>query len=44
VKLLTGLAEVWVSGEWAKHGRAAVRQAEPLPCTVVAVTRDVEVR
>jgi hypothetical protein len=43
VKLLTGLAEVWVSGEWAKHGRAAVRQAEPYPCTVVAVTREVDV-
>lgn len=43
VKLLTGVADVSVSGEWAKHGRCAVRQAEPYPCTVVAVTREVEV-
>lgn len=42
VPLLTGRAEVLVAGEWTKHGRAAVRQADPLPCTVVAVTRDVE--
>jgi hypothetical protein len=44
VKLLTGLAEIPVPGEWTKHGRCAVKQADPLPCTVVAVTRDVEVR
>jgi hypothetical protein len=44
VKLLTGLAEIPVDGEWAKHGRCAVRQADPYPCTVVAVTREVDVR
>ena len=43
MKLLTGLAEIPVSGEWTKHGRCAVRQADPYPCTVAAVTREVEV-
>lgn len=43
VPLVTGRAEVLVSGEWAKTGRAVVRQADPLPCCVVAVTREVTV-
>ena len=43
VPLLTGRAEVLVSGEWAKTGRAVVRQADPLPCHVVAVTREVSI-
>jgi hypothetical protein len=40
--LFTGTAEVPVDGDWSKHGRCLVRQSKPLPCTVVAVVREVE--
>ena len=43
IPLFTGRAELLVAGDWSKHGRAAVQQADPLPMTVVAVTREVEV-
>ncbi|ACL66758.1 hypothetical protein A2cp1_3428 [Anaeromyxobacter dehalogenans 2CP-1] len=42
-ELFSGLAEVVAFSSWNKKGRAAVRQREPLPCTVLAVTREADV-
>lgn len=39
--LYTGVARVTVSGSWGLGGRAAIRQTEPLPCTLLAVAREV---
>jgi hypothetical protein len=41
--LFSGLAEVVAFSGWNKKGRAALRQREPLPCTVLAVTREADV-
>lgn len=41
--LVDGLFELSVFSSWNKRGRAAVRQRLPLPCTVLAVTREADV-
>lgn len=42
IPLFTGDVELVPGGEWAKTGRAAVRQRHPFPVTVLGVTREVE--
>lgn len=39
----TGRAEVFISSSWNVHGRAVLRQVDPLPITVLGVTREGEV-
>jgi hypothetical protein len=39
----TGRAEVLIGASWNKGGRAVVRQSDPLPLMITAVTREVEV-
>jgi len=34
---VTAAIELRLSGTWEKHGRIAIRQAEPLPITVLAI-------
>jgi hypothetical protein len=42
--LFTGNAEVQIASSWnTEGGRACLRQSDPLPLTVVAVVRDLEV-
>jgi hypothetical protein len=41
--LVDGLFELAIFSTWNKGGRAAVRQREPLPCTLLAVTREADV-
>lgn len=43
VPLHTGEVDVRISGRWAKHGRVVLQQRDPLPVTVLGVTRDVAV-
>lgn len=38
----TGRATVRIQGSWNKHGRAVLRQVDPLPLTVLGVTREGE--
>lgn len=42
VPLFSGVAEVLISNDWNTHGRAVVRQPDPLPVTVLGLTREVE--
>lgn len=43
VPLETGRVEVTIGATWNKGGRAVLRQVDPLPLTIVAATREVEV-
>lgn len=36
------LVEMWVQGDWSQRGRVCVRQADPLPMTILAVIPDYE--
>lgn len=40
--LHTGEVEIRIGSTWNRYGRAVVRQTQPLPVTVVGVTREVE--
>ncbi len=40
MELFTGQAEVSIRGRWNRHGRVALRQVDPLPLTVLGVTRE----
>lgn len=40
--LVDGLFERTIFSSWNRKGRATLRQVEPLPCTVLAVTREVD--
>lgn len=42
VPLGTGLYLMNILGKWSLSGRVAIRQVQPLPLTVVAITREVE--
>lgn len=42
IPVASGSIEVSVTGAWDRHGRACLRQVDPLPLTVLAVTREVE--
>jgi hypothetical protein len=41
--LFTGLVELATFSTWNKRGRAAIRQRDPLPCTLLSVTREAEI-
>lgn len=41
-ELVTGEAEVLLTSTWNRHGRAVLRQVDPLPVTVLGVTREGE--
>jgi hypothetical protein len=43
VPVATDIAEVGIRGSWNKGGRAFIRQVDPLPLTIDAVSRDVTV-
>lgn len=43
VALFTGVAEISIKSKGDKYGRVLLRQTEPLPITVVGVTREVEI-
>jgi hypothetical protein len=43
VPLETGRAEVGIGASWNQGGTAVLRQVDPLPLTVIAATREVEV-
>lgn len=36
------LVEMWIQGDWSQRGRVCVRQADPLPMTILAVIPDYE--
>lgn len=40
--LFTGEEELTTFSTWNRYGTAALRQREPLPCTILAVTREAE--
>lgn len=42
ISAATGLTRMTVSGAWEEHGRLALRQAQPLPVTIVGLTRELE--
>lgn len=42
MSLETGRAPVFIRGTWNTGGRAVLRQSDPLPLTVLGVTREVE--
>jgi hypothetical protein len=42
IPLFTGIADVRIKNSANRHGRAFLRQADPLPLTLLAVTREVE--
>lgn len=41
-ELRTGLVDAYVNDVWNKEGRACLRQEDPLPLTVLGVTREVD--
>lgn len=41
--LVTKIHRVPILGEWAEHGRVFVRQVDPLPLTILAVTSEGEI-
>lgn len=43
ISLFTGTAEAHITSKWEKGGRVCWRQSDPLPLTVSAITREVEV-
>ncbi len=40
--LLQETIEMWISGDWTKKGRVAVRQSDPLPMAILGVLLDTE--
>jgi hypothetical protein len=38
----TGLVKIPIASTWNRGGRAVLRQTEPLPLTILGVTREVE--
>jgi hypothetical protein len=42
IRLLTGLAEIQVSGKWEQPGRIFIRQSDPLPASILGVLFDVQ--
>jgi hypothetical protein len=42
IEASTETVRLSVTGTWSEHGRVAIRQTQPLPLTIVGVTRDVE--
>lgn len=40
--LVTGQARILTTSRWGHGGRVCVRQSDPLPCTILAVSREVE--
>jgi hypothetical protein len=42
IPLETGIVKVPIEGAWNLGGRAVLRQTDPLPVTLLAVTREVE--
>ena len=43
IELLTGQAEISISNDWQGKGRVFIRQADPLPLTVLAVIPEVTI-
>lgn len=41
-QLASKVYEVPLKGKWAKNGSVAIRQSDPLPVTVVSITRQIE--
>lgn len=42
IPLTTDYVEVFIRSEWNKYGRAVFRQVDPLPITLISVTREIE--
>lgn len=40
---VTGLVRMAVTGTWSEHGRVAIEQRQPLPITILGITREVDV-
>ena len=43
IDLLTGRAEIPISNKWEGNGRIFIRQADPLPLSVLAVIPEVTI-